>query len=50
MRVLVSILTGAALCATSAQAQDAQKEVQREQKMRVERDVLNFTSPKDNFV
>jgi hypothetical protein len=50
MRVLVSIVAGAALCVTGVLAQDTQKEVQREQKMRVEQDVLNFASPKDNVV
>ena len=44
------MLAGVALSAGSVQAQDVQKEVQLEDKMRVERDVLNFASPKDNFV
>ena len=50
MRVFISMLAGVALSAGSVQAQDVQKEVQLEDKMRVERDVLNFASPKDNFV
>jgi hypothetical protein len=50
MKVLVSIVAGAALYASAAQAQDAQKDGLREQKMRVERDVLSLGSPKDNFV
>jgi hypothetical protein len=50
MRRLALIAAGAALCAAGAKAQDDQKEIQREQKMRVERDVLNFVSPKDDVV
>jgi hypothetical protein len=50
MRIIVFGWMSISIVAGIAMAQDAQKEIQREDKVRVERDVLNFVSPKDNFV
>ena len=50
MRMIVFGWMGISIVAGIAIAQDAQKEIQREDKVRVERDVLNFASPKDNIV
>src|SRR5690349_4301808 len=50
MRMIVFGLMGISIVAGVGMAQDAQKEIEREDKVRVERDVLNFASPKDNFV
>ena len=50
MRIFVPVLAGVSVIASGAIAQDVEKEIQHEDKVRVERDVLNFVSPKDNFV
>ena len=50
MRIFVPVLAGVSVIASGAMAQDVEKEIQHEDKVRVERDVLNFVSPKDNVV